>query len=353
MLSLIATEPRISLRARVRFAALLNESENPGFAAARDALEIDDRLMRELLSWRSVPELRQRASELAPRVVTIVDSAFPARLRQLAAPPLALHSRGAATILDRPAVAVVGSRRASSYGMNVARRLTGQLARAGLVIVSGFARGIDAVAHTTAIDEGGATVAVLGTGLDIAYPSGHVDLRSRVSDHGVLISEFPDGTPPRPANFPIRNRIIAGLVRGVVVIEAGLRSGSLVTARLALENNREVWAVPGSILSDSSAGCHALIQQGARLITGAGEVLEDLEMAPPMPMGDPLRHPEGLTPDGAALWQQLSPDNAVHVDLVAHRLGWEPPRLAGALLDLELAGILLREPGGGVLRYVR
>lgn len=336
----------------MRLAALLHQNPRPDEALVREALEADEFTLRELASWSRVPQLAERARAVAANSVTLLDPSYPERLRQIDAPPLLLHCDGDPRLLSASAVAIVGSRRATPYGSNVARRFAARLARAGLAIVSGFARGIDAIAHQTSLEEGGGTVAVLGTGIDIDYPAGQARLRSKIAESGLLVSEFASGTPPRPANFPIRNRIIAGLVRGVVVIEAGLRSGSLVTARLALENNRDVWAVPGSVLSGTSAGCHMLIQQGARLVTSPDDVLEDLgiECSGSTTSSE---EPRGLTSDASAVWQQLSPDAPLHVDVVACRLKWQPPRLAAALLELELSGMLRREAGGGVLRYVR
>ena len=211
------------------------------------------------------------------RVITAFDPEYPALLLEIADPPFVLHASGSLDRLRLPAVSVVGSRDASRYGRDVAQRLGRELSAAGVAVVSGFARGVDAAAHEAALEGPGGTVAVLGCGLDVDYPREHRRLRERLeAGGGLFLSEHPPGEEPRPQNFPIRNRVIAGLSAGVVVVEASRRSGSLITARLAADFGRDVFAVPGSIFSETSAGAHALLRDGAIICTGTDDVLAEL-----------------------------------------------------------------------------
>ena len=205
-------------------------------------------------------ETLARVEALRDRVITFADDDYPALLREIPDPPLALHFRGDRTLLARACVALVGSRRASPYGVNAASHLARQLVSADIVVVSGMARGVDAAAHQAALDAGGRTIAVLGTGIDVIYPRAHTRLYRRIAEEGLVITEFPPETPPRPEHFPIRNRVISGVSWGTVIVEATSRSGSLITARMAAEQNREVFAVPGSIFSAGSEGTHRLVQ---------------------------------------------------------------------------------------------
>jgi DNA processing protein len=285
--------------------------------------------------------LRHRVLALRDSTITLEDDAYPALLREIADPPLALHFRGDLELLRRPAVAVVGSRRASPYALNAASRITAPLAAAGVVIVSGLALGVDAAAHEAALDAGGSTIAVLGTGIDVAYPRANRRLYRRV---GLLLTELPPGTPPLAMNFPIRNRIISGITLGTIVVEATGRSGSLITARMAAEQNREVFAVPGSIFSEGTEGTHRLIQYGAKLVHDAQDVLDELrlDLALPVAPKEEAPHPDVLA--------ALSHEEALHVERAAAKLGRPPESLAEALLQLELGGWVRSLPGG---RYVR
>ncbi|MGN6183056.1 MAG: DNA-processing protein DprA, partial [Thermoanaerobaculia bacterium] len=222
------------------------------------------------------PETRERVDAVRDHVITILDDAFPPLLREIPDPPLALHFRGDISLLAKPCIAIVGSRRASPYAINVAQQLATQLAASGLVIVSGLARGIDAAAHKSALDANGKTVAVLGTGIDLVYPPANRKLFERIASEGLIVTEFPPGTPPKREHFPIRNRVISGLCEGTIIIEATSRSGSLITARMAAEQNREVFAVPGSIFSAGSEGTHRLIQYGAKLVHDVNDILSEL-----------------------------------------------------------------------------
>jgi DNA processing protein len=291
--------------------------------------------------------LRDEVSRLSGDAVTLADDNYPPLLREIIDPPLALHLRGDRSLLQREGVAVVGSRRASPYALNAARRIAEPLAgQAGLVIVSGLARGIDAAAHEAALDTGGTTIAVLGTGIDVIYPRSHTRLFKRIEEQGLIVSEFPPGTAPLAANFPMRNRVISGLTRGTVIVEATSRSGSLITARMAAEQGREVFAVPGSIFSSGSVGTHRLIQYGAKLVHDANDVLEELpgfarlqSKAPPSP-----------DPELRDVLEVFSRDEAVHIDTAASRLGRPLTAIAESLLQLELGGWVKALPGSRYLR---
>jgi DNA processing protein len=224
--------------------------------------------------------LLDQAARLGLGLVGLTDPQYPPWLRQIVDPPPVLWLKGRAPVLSLPAVAVVGSRDATPTGLAVARRLAGGLADAGLTVVSGMARGIDGAAHAGALDAGGRTVAVLGCGVDIAYPRSHEALAAETAASGAVASELPPGTPPLPGHFPLRNRIISGLARAVVIVEASERSGSLITARLALEQGRDVLAVPGGVASGRHRGCHALIKDGARLVETVEDILDEIRWRP-------------------------------------------------------------------------
>ena len=288
----------------------------------------------------------QAARALRESVVTLRDDEYPPLLREIIDPPLVLHARGDRALLRNASLAMVGSRRASPYAINVAGHLAKQLAPAGLTIVSGLARGVDAASHEAALDAGGRTIAVLGTGIDIVYPRSNARLFRRIESEGLIVSEFPPGTPPKPEHFPVRNRIISGLALGTMIVEATSRSGSLITARMAAEQGREVFAVPGSIFSRGSEGTHRLIQYGAKLVHDAQDVVDELR-------GE-FRLPEqrAEVPDGPLreVLAIFSREEATHVDAVAARLRRPPAEVAETLLQLELGGWLRALPGA---RYVR
>ena len=288
------------------------------------------------------------------RIVTLGDDAYPQSLLNIADPPLMLYLMGAGE-LDGPAVAVVGSRNPTPQGAANAREFARALGLAGLTVVSGLALGVDAAAHEGALqslqDRPGrlATVAVVGTGLDRVYPQSHRDLAHRVARNGMLVSEYPLGTPPLAANFPRRNRIIAGLSQGTLVVEAALQSGSLITARMALEQGRDVFAIPGSIHSTQSRGCHALIKQGAKLVESAQDVLEEMALVPPntAPALNSMNPDAGPGPDSTQerLLQALGHD-PVGLDALQARVGMSASELQVGLMTLELEGRLARLPGG-------
>ena len=272
---------------------------------------------------------------------------YPDRLRHLADPPDALFARGRLDLLDGPVVAIVGTRSCTAYGRESARRLAGGLAAAGVPVLSGLARGIDGVAHLAA---GPArTIAVVGNGVDVVYPRSHADLQAAIGRHGLLLSEQVPGSPPLAHAFPRRNRILAALAAAVVVVEAPHRSGALITARLALDLGRTVFAVPGPIDARASAGTNALIGDGARLVTSAREVLNVLGLPSPDPAVDGEAEPAELYGVGLALWRVLGTEPR-HVDAIAADLGLDPHQILASLLSLEVLGHARQLVG---LRFVR
>lgn len=282
-------------------------------------------------------------------LLTLDHPAWPPALLQTADPPLLLYVHGDLRMLSRPSLAIVGSRHPSVQGRDNARNFAKALGELGYVIVSGLALGIDGAAHLGALQAGTGTVAVVGTGLDIVYPPSHADLAQRVALHGALVSEFAPGTPGLPEHFPLRNRIIAGLSLGTLVVEAALPSGSLITARLALEGGREVFAIPGSIHSPQSKGCHALIKQGAKLVESAADIVEELRgghrqaaAAQTAPATDAQ---PGANPRYAGLLEALGHD-PVTLDALMARTGCSAAELSVLLLELELDGQAARLPGG-------
>lgn len=280
-------------------------------------------------------------------VLTVGDADYPPQLLQTADPPLLVYVQGDAKLLARRSLAIVGSRNASTQGADNARAFAAHLSRQGWAIVSGLALGIDGAAHEGGLEGPGSTIAVVGTGLDRVYPSRHRALAHRIAEGGVLLSEFAPGTPPLPENFPTRNRIIAGLSRGTLVVEAALKSGSLITARLAADNGREVFAVPGSIHSPLSRGCHALIRQGAKLVESAEDILEELQepaarAATAQPRAESATE---TTTDGDPLLEALGHD-PVTLDALCARTGFSAQQLGARLLELELQDRVARLPGG-------
>jgi DNA processing protein len=298
------------------------------------------------------------------QVVAYCSDDYPPRLKQIPDPPLVLYVRGDVKVLSRHALAIVGTRRPTAYGSQVAQRLAHDLAQRQLVIVSGLARGIDSAAHRGALEAAGKTVAVLGSGIDVIYPRENKRLAEQVTECGALISEFPPGTSPAPENFPIRNRTISGLALGVVVVEAAEYSGSLITARLALEQNREVFAVPGNITSAQSFGPNHLIKQGAKLVDEWMDVLEEfpaeirMQLLPPVEASDEAAtqpqtgslFEQSLTPDQKAVFDVLRADQPLFVDAILTSASIPQPRVMTALLELEMAGVIRQLPGKNFIR---
>lgn len=296
---------------------------------------------------------RKRATELVARgravgieAVPIGDARYPSWLAQIVDPPIVLWARGDVSIVNRASVAVVGSRRPSASSVTFAERIAAGLARAGLVVTSGLALGVDGAAHRGALSVGGLTVAVLGSGLDVVYPRQHGGLADEVARNGCLLSELPPGIGPEPHHFPLRNRVISGLSRAVVVVEAAERSGSLITARMALEQGRAVCAVPGSVVSGCHKGCHALIKDGARLVETVEDVLDELQWTPASAPWDEAA--KSLFSN--VLLDEMTPGRPMAVDELANR---RPASAAGILAELtalELAGRVRRLPGGWFVR---
>lgn len=285
------------------------------------------------------------------------DTDYPSLLAGIDDPPLALFVAGDPAVLDSPALAIVGSRNPTSAGRENAEAFGTFLANCGLTIVSGLALGIDAAAHRGAM-RAGRTIAVCGTGLDEVYPSRHRRLAAAIADNGAVISEFPCGTASRPENFPRRNRIISGLAVGTLVVEAAIRSGSLITARLASEQGREVFAIPGSIHNPLAKGCHQLIRQGAKLVDSAEHIIEELgpllgldtvEAERPRRESDASNDEPSLDKEYEKLLECLE-DSPVHIDQLVIRSGLTPDAVSSMLLIMELRGIVESAPGG---RYAR
>lgn len=316
-----------------------------GDAAVAKALQrgpddLDEQTDRAL-AWLAGSD-RDSAHDTRPRrLLFLGDADYPDALLHSPDPPVMLYLRGRTELLARPSVAIVGSRNATAQGLQNAQAFAEHFSRQGLTVVSGLAAGIDAAAHEGALRGDGSTVAVVGTGIDRIYPRRNEALARRIVDQGLMVSEYPLGMPPLPPNFPRRNRLIAGLSLGTLVVEAAAQSGSLITAREALDAGREVFAIPGSIHSPQSRGCHLLLRQGAKLVEVADDVLEELRFGRigntvPPPAGpasaDPLLEALGFDPQP--------------LDTLAQRTGLPTDRLLARLLELELAGQVARLPGG-------
>jgi DNA processing protein len=278
-------------------------------------------------------------------IVTLADSDYPQALLNIPDPPLLLYVKGRLDLLNRYALAIVGSRSATPQGINNAEAFAKSLSDAGLCIISGMAHGIDAAAHRGALRGQGGSIAIVGTGLDKVYPAANRDLAHALAHQGALISEFPLGTPPLAANFPRRNRLISGMSLGCLVVEASLQSGSLITARLALEQGRDVFAIPGSIHAPQSKGCHELLKQGAKLVEAAQDILEELggQLVSPVPATNSAGpYSEG---QNSTLLDHLGFD-PVDVDTLSARCGLTISQLSAMLLTLELGGRISVLPGG-------
>ncbi len=340
------------------FRRILERFETPeaALSAAPEQLACVRGITEDLIKAIFAPECRRfaeaechRLEESGATVVTFLDPEYPRRLFETGSPPPLLYLKG--NLRDwEPAVAIVGSRRATREGLKAAERLASELAGAGVIVVSGMARGIDTAAHRGAISGGVRTIAVLGSGVDLLYPPENKELAAGIAENGCIMSEFPLGTQPLAENFPRRNRIISGLSRGVVVVEAAEKSGSLITARYALEQGREVMAVPGPIFNLSSRGSNRLIKEGAALV----DCLEDILSATGLDRGQqqlsfdsqPARQyqPASLTPKEAALFELVS-KGPLHPDEICEAMELTSAEVSAMVLGLELKGILVRLPG--------
>ena len=363
-------EPRKTELPQLELAAWLRLLETPGvgresarkllrsYGSARAIFESDIKGWEAIVGVRiaralarapaSLEQLVQRTTEwlaedAANALVVLGEAHYPQLLLEAADPPLLLYAKGDLRLLARDGLAVVGSRNPTPQGAENARAFSQHLSAAGLCIVSGLALGVDAAAHEGALGQIGSTIAVVGTGLDRVYPSRHRELAQRIAAQGLMLSEFALGTPPLTPHFPVRNRLIAGLSRGTLVVEAALQSGSLITARLAAESGREVFAIPGSIHSPQSRGCHALIKQGAKLVETAQDVLE--EISPQLtPQADAKRQirPSDIADDPllVALGHETST-----LDQLCARTGRDAAELTARLFELELEGRVVKLPG--------
>ncbi|MEE8574737.1 MAG: DNA-processing protein DprA [Thermodesulfobacteriota bacterium] len=302
-----------------------------------------------------------KLEEAGIRTLTITGDNYPARLLNNYDPPLILHAKGDLRLLesDAAAVAIVGTRKPSHYGLRMSESIARDLATLGVIIISGMARGCDSAAHRGTLSAGGKTIAVLGTGLDIIYPPENTKLYSEIAEKGLIVSEFPLGTPPRPQNFPIRNRIISGLSLGVLVVEAPLRSGAMMTARLALEGGRDVFAVPGEALKNKNSGTNKLIKDGAFLVAEASDVLDGLglsglarEAAIKSAQAAEEKNKGGgqavLSGDGGKIAQALL-DGPAHIDDIIEMTGLPAKTASSLLMELELRGLILQLPGKSFL----
>lgn len=303
--------------------------------------------------WNVVDQDQAWLEQAGASILPCTDPAFPALLRDVPGAPMLLFLRGDISLLASPQLAIVGSRNPTSEGRRNAEEFATYLANCGLTITSGMALGIDAASHRGALKAGGATIAVWGTGLDKPYPPRHRELAQEIAAHGLLVSEFPPGTPPLPQHFPRRNRIISGLSVGTLVVEATVASGSLITARLAAEQGREVFAIPGSIHNPMARGCHQMIRQGAKLVESAGDILE--ELAPLLRLELPLNS-ASTAPDATPTAEPDDPDYRLllnsmafaptSVDALVERTGLTPDVVSSMLLMLELQGQVEATPGG-------
>lgn len=315
---------------------------------------------------------QEKLREAGAQLVPVADSRYPPKLRAIFDPPPVLFLRGRVELLSTLILGIVGTRRPTAYGTTVAARLSRDLAGAGLTIASGMARGIDTAAHRAVLEAGGNTVAVFGCGVEQVYPSENRKLAEQIAEQGLLLSEFPMGTPAYPQNFPVRNRIISGMGAGVVVVEGGEYSGSSITAKLAIEQNREVFAVPGNVTSKMSWGPNLLIKQGAKLVQEWNDIVSELEASDRRRLSDQSRKQmnlNGIDPDetsgeaGAsviagpmnhlsrAVLKILKPDAATGLDhLIETAEGASPSEIIAVLFELEMAGLVRQIPGKNFLR---
>lgn len=341
---LLGAVPGISPRTKHRLAAALGGPQQVLVAPPDHLSErATDAVARRIVEFRSRCDpstLRHQAASAGARILAFSDVDYPAALRTIPDPPLALYLRG--RIPPDVAVAVVGTRSPSHEGVEVARTMAQELAASGVCVLSGLARGIDAAAHRGALEAHGVTLAVLGCGIDRVWPPEHAPLARSIEEKGGVLSEYPPGTPPLRHHFPARNRILAGLSQAVVVVEARSRSGALITAEFALEFGREVFAVPGSVLNPRTQGTHQLLREGAHLATGALDVLDRLGVRPRLPAGVPL------PPEEQALLDLL--EEPLDLDDLVRACGRSSSVVAAMLTALEVRGVVRRLPGG---RYVR
>jgi DNA processing protein len=324
------------------------------FSASHRSLSasIGDKAARRLLDadvGAAVATAMDWAGQPGRSIVTLADAAYPRALLEIADPPSLLYVLGRTELLNRPALSVVGSRNPTPQGVPNAEQFARALSEAGLVVISGLALGIDAAAHRGALSAQGDTIAVVGTGIDRVYPARNRDLAHEIGAGGAIISEFPLGTPVIASNFPRRNRLISGMASGVLVAEATVESGSLITARLAAEQGREVFAIPGSIHSPQSRGCHKLIKEGAKLVETARDILDEIRWVSEAPSPSAALVPDGKVEEGGEILSLMGYDPC-SLDELAGRSGLAADALSVILLHLELEGRIASLPGS---RYQR
>ncbi|MCD6305946.1 MAG: DNA-processing protein DprA [Deltaproteobacteria bacterium] len=310
--------------------------------------DLAEKITGRALDREAEKEIR-RSEQVNAKIIVYTDPSYPPSLREIHNPPMVLFVRGKDIPPNKTFVGVVGSRNSTHYGRSAAEKIAMGLARRGAGVVSGLARGIDAAAHNGCLLGEGFTVGVLGTGIDVIYPESNKALFRRIEEKGAIVSEFPTGTPPEPRNFPIRNRIISGLSRGTAVVEATRRSGSLITASLALEQGRDVFAVPGSIDSFKSTGSHFLIKQGAKLIENADDILAELGFMGRGPSkGSGVKNPDAKPRAMDEVEERvygIIGDYPIHMDDIARQANMEAGRVAGVLMKLELEGMVRQLAG--------
>lgn len=319
----------------------------PGVARRARAVPVD---------WQWAEKQWRELQRLGGRLFTLEDEDYPELLRQISSPPAVLFVLGEADF-SQPAVALVGTRQASEYGQAMAWHLAAELARQGLWVVSGMASGIDTAAHQGALEAGGRTLAVLGCGPDVIYPRANAQLHERIRAEGAVVAEYPLGYPPDAGTFPRRNRLISGLSLGTVVVEAPAQSGALITAAFALDQNREVFAVPGEVRGGRNAGCHRLIKEGAKLVEGVADILDELgprfaqraQLALDFTAPPTAGAPPNLSPSEQQVFDLLT-EEPLHIDVLAAQCRTPMPELLRILLELELAGVVVQLPAK---RFVR
>ena len=355
--------PRLPGIGRATFLRLLHAYQSPKVAwADSDAVWLEAKLIRagtvtdahrsEALSWATEQVAKLRASEWSCYVYG--GDGYPASLASLHDPPPYIFVRG--RIPDQPAIAIVGSRQSTTYGISATERIASELAAHGVCIVSGFARGIDTAAHKAALDAGGTTIAVWGCGPDFVYPRENKALVAPIAERGAIITEFPFGAAPEARNFPVRNRMIAGLSSGVLVAQAQSRSGALLTAQHALDQGKEVYAIPGEIGRPHSEGVNELLKSGAKMVTTAADILSDLGLrvsisSPIHPKRDHSLLLPKLTPVETRLWEGLG-GSPCHLDRLAVSLNMSAAECAAVLLTLQLKGVVKQEAGNMFSRIV-
>ena len=340
----LATVPNVGIK---RFLSLVRHFGTPqavlnasikDLERVEEIGEITSRSIKGRVDWQEAEKQVQMFEKSRTRWISFDQPDYPARLLQISDPPPFIFYRGQFSESDNRAIAIVGSRSATNYGKIITEKITAGLVSRGITVISGMAAGIDSYAHRAALDQGGRTMAVVGTGLDIIYPSQNRGLCQGIESNGAVISEFFFGTKPEPENFPRRNRIISGLSLGVVIVEASAQSGALLTAQLALDQGREVFAVPGNLGNKTSEGTNNLIKQGAKLVTTPEDILEELRLEQTASRVKKVQALPQLSADEEKIFSTLSAE-PIHVDLLSQKVSLTTPQTLSSLLNLELKGL--------------